>query len=564
MTEGNLLTIFSELRVLRDETEWVEFKEAKGGIDFDLVGRLFSALSNGSNLNGQRCGWLVLGVTDKPPRQVVGTAYKNTKKSLDELKTDIAKGTNHRITVKAAHELVVENKRVIMLEIPSAPAGIPTEWRGVAYGRHNDSTRPLTVDQMERIRWQYALTDWSAEICADATFDNLDPAAISAARVRFKEKYPHLAADVDLWNDLIFLNKTKLTVSGKLTRAAIILLGRPESISFLRPSVAEITWMVKDHTGKQLDYHHFGPPLLLAVEQVFGRIRNLTHRYMPANELFPVEVSQYDPWVLRETLHNAIAHQDYLQCSRIVITEEPDSLIFANHGHFLPESVEAVIRADAPAERYRNKCLADGMVALKMIDTIGSGILKMFETQRKRNFPLPDYDISRPQNVVVRIAGKIIDEKYTRMLMARSDLDIWDVMALDKVQKRKRLTEAEFKRLKHKRLIEGSRTKPIISADVATATDSKADYIKNRGLDKDHLKMFVVKYLQQFKEGSRVDFERLLLTKISDALTVEQKKNFVRNLLQEMKREGTIDTIGRKRWSRWVLSMTNPNDETKV
>ena len=51
------------------------------------------------------------------------------------------------------------------------------------------------------------------------------------------------------------------------------------------------------------------------------------------------------------------------------------------------------------------------MVALNMIDTIGSGIKRMFLTQKNRFFPMPDFDLSTPERVVVRIHGKILDEK---------------------------------------------------------------------------------------------------------------------------------------------------------
>jgi ATP-dependent DNA helicase RecG len=135
-----------------------------------------------------------------------------------------------------------------------------------------------------------------------------------------------------------------------------------------------------------------------------------------------------------------------------------------------------------------------------MIDTIGSGIKRMFTKQRQRNFPMPDYDLSEKGRVKVRIIGKVIDEKYTRMLMARTDLDLLDVIALDKVQKGKPLTEDEFKSLKSKELIEGRRPKLFVSAAVAAATDTQAEYIKNRAFDKEHYKKMVVAYLTKFGE----------------------------------------------------------------
>lgn len=71
---------------------------------------------------------------------------------------------------------------------------------------------------------------------------------------------------------------------------------------------------------------------------------------------------------------------------RINIIERPDEIIFTNVGHFIPETVETVIDQDAPQEYYRNRFLAEAMVNLNMIDTIGSGIKRMFLLQKKRYF----------------------------------------------------------------------------------------------------------------------------------------------------------------------------------
>jgi ATP-dependent DNA helicase RecG len=101
---------------------------------------------------------------------------------------------------------------------------------------------------------------------------------------------------------------------------------------------------------------------------------------------------------------------------------------------------------------YRNAYLAQAMVGLQMIDTIGSGIKRIFQAQKKRSFPLPDFDLTTPNEVKVVISNQVLDERYTRMLMARADLDLWDVIALDKVQKGKTLTDDELKSVKAKKL----------------------------------------------------------------------------------------------------------------
>jgi ATP-dependent DNA helicase RecG len=317
--------------------------------------------------------------------------------------------------------------------------------------------------------------------------------------------------------------------------------------------------VLKGEGGVEKDYRHFGPPLILAVNQVFGLIRNLTYRYLPNASLFPTEVTQYDPWVIRETLHNSIAHEDYTQAGRINVVEEPDSLLFTNLGEFLPGSVEEVIRRDSPPDFYRNRSLAEAMVNLNMIDTIGSGIKRMFRVQRQRFFPMPDYDLKEPGRVKVRIIGKVMDEKYTRMLMSRSDLELMDVIALDKVQKRRPLTDEEFRTLKGKLLIEGRRPNLFVSAEVAAATETRADYIKKRAFDKEHYKKMVLAYLDQYGHATTEEIRKLLRDKVSDALSAPQKLNWIRNLLGFMSREdGTIRHEGPKRGGRWVLANAPP------
>ena len=188
-----------------------------------------------------------------------------------------------------------------------------------------------------------------------------------------------------------------------------------------------------------------------------------------------MEVTQYDPWVIREVLHNCIAHQDYSEGGHINVIEEPDTLLFTNLGDFLPGSVEEVIHIDAPPELYRNRFLAEAMVNLNMIDTIGSGIKRMFTKQRERYFPLPDYDLNELNHVKVRIFGKILNERYTHVLIERTDLNLWDVIALDKVQKGKPLTTEEFSSLKKKGLIAGRRPNLYVSANIAAATHTRSD-----------------------------------------------------------------------------------------
>lgn len=551
----NLLNVLQDLMNLPTETEWVEFKEAKNTFDFEQIGRYVSALSNEANLNGEPHGWLIFGVTDKIPRNIVGSHFNETPPGLEKLKHKISLQTNHGLTFISLHELQTPDGRVVMFRIPPATRGIPTEWKGSVYGRVHDSLGPLTLDEIQRIRDQYATLDWSARICERATINDLDPEAIAFARQEYRRKNPRLVEEIDAWTDSEFLNRAGVCIDGRMTTTAILLLGKGTSGHHLSPALGQITWVLKDASGIEKDYAHFGIPIILAIDKIFEKIRNLTVRHISDETLFPLVLSQYDPWVMHEILHNCVAHQDYLQGARSSIVENEDSLLFTNRGEFIPGSVDSLITSDAPPDHYRNPFLAQAMVNLNMIDTIGSGIKRIFRVQRDRNFPLPDYDLTLPGTVSVRITGKIIDPKYTRMLIRRRDLDMLDVIALDKVQKGHSLSDIEFHSLKSKKLIEGRRPHLFVSEQVAADTDTRADYIRKRSFDKQHFKDLIISYLKKYHEAERKEIDKLLMDKVSDVFNDDQKRSFIRNLLQQMRKEGTI-TIkeGKTRNAKWILA----------
>lgn len=557
MDTRTLKNILDELRTLPKETESVEFKQASTHFETDKLGEYFPALSNEANLKNRECGWLVFGITDRN-RKIVGTHYRLNRIKLDRLKSEVANQTTNRITFIEIYELHPPEGRVIMFQIPPATRGIPTAWKGHYYGREGESINALSLQEIEQIRNQVKRDDWSTQICTGATVDDLDPKAISRAREEYKRKNPQKTAEVDEWDNITFLNKAKITINGKVTNTAIVLLGKEESEHFISPSVAKLTWILKDLNNIEKDYEHFGSPFILNAERVFAKIRNLKYRYLPDETLFPTEINQYDPWVIREALHNCIAHQDYELRGKINIVENPDELIFDNVGSFIPGNVETVIMQDSPPEIYRNPFLAHAMVNLNMIDTIGGGIKKMFKTQMQRFFPLPDYDLTQPEKVIVKISGRVLNENYTKLLIKNADMDLFTVMLLDKVQKRIRLSKDEHTFLKSKKLVEGRYPNLFVSSQIAAITEEKAKYIKYRAFDDQHYRDMILAFIKRYGSASRKDIDELLLKHLSRALNEGQKRNKISNLLYAMStKDKTIKNIGSRRVPKWVINKRN-------
>lgn len=551
MTSSELQQKLEALLQLGRETEWVEWKSAQNSFDFDDLGKYFSALSNEANLKGQDVGWLLFGVDNRG--KVVGTNYRRDRSKLDSLKQGVAEQTNG-ITFREIHELSHPNGRVILFEIPLALKGIPTSWKGHFYGRNGESIVGLSLQKIETIRSQAISEDWSAKVVAEATVDDLDPEAIARAKKEYANKFPHLNTEFAQWDDDTFLSKVRFTRSGQLTRAALLLLGRPESSHRLAPAVARITWKLIGESGQQLDYHHFDPPLILQTDRVYDKIRNLTLRELPDGTLFPREMLKYDPYLIRESLHNCIAHQDYLLQGRVTVLERPDAVMFTNLGSFAPGSVEQVIAMDAPPERYRNQLLAQIMTDIGMIDTIGSGIKRMFTLQKERTLPLPDYDLSSFDRVQLTIYGKILDANYSRMLLRNPSLSLKTVIALDRVQKGYQISNEESKTLRADKLIEGRKPNYYVAAKVAALTGGKVQYTKNRAFDKQYYQDMIIQFISQHQQASRRDLDELLLDKLPEYMGQKQRRTKVSNLINELANKlGQIENKGSRRKPVWIV-----------
>ena len=538
----NIYEIFNKLRY-HHEDEVVEFKKAENNFDFDDLGKYFSALSNEANLRDKGFAWLVFGVHDKT-REILGTSYKNSMKSLQKLKQDLSQHTTDNNTFRDIYELEVEGKRVLMFQIPAAPRGIPMAWQGHFYARRGESLAALDMNKYEEIRRQTVNEDWSKQIADGATITDLDEKAIMKAREGYKEHYPNQKKEVDSWSDEVFLNKAKITIDGKITHAAILLLGKPESLHFIN-HIGEIVWRLagKDNVGQV-----FTIPFLLTTTEVMHKIRNYPFKIFPKNSFLPGEGMKYDSEVILEALHNSIAHQNYLENQRIIVIERENELEFRNCGGFFDGTYEDYITGERIPRKYRNQFLAQAMANIKMIDTEGFGIHKMFVSQKERWLPMPDYDKSDNDNVVLTLPGNVIDENYSLMLLENTNIDLTTAVLLDKVQKGKPISENAVKMLRKEKLIEGRKPHLYVSKFIAKATDKQVEYTLKKGFNDAECQEWILKALNDHKVLSRKQINELLWNKLPIDFTEDQKMAKIKNLLYKMHKNNTIYLDENRNW----------------
>lgn len=550
MDQAALARLLNEL-IAAWESEVVEFKQAGDDYDSDKIGRYFSAMSNEANLRGLDRAWLIFGVNNKT-RNVVGSNYREAPERLQSTKQQIAASTEPSITFRNIHTLNHPQGRVVLFEIPVAPRGMPIAWKGHYYARAGESLSSLGLDKQDEIRQQTLLQDWTAQVVQKASLSDLDEAAVAKARDSYARKYANRFSidEVMNWPLTTFLDRARITQSGEITRSALLLLGKAESAWHLSPHPAQLTWSLE---GAERAYEHFAPPFLINTTKLYQRIRNIQLRLLPQDVLLPIEVAKYDQKIVLEALHNCIAHQDYTRNARIIVTEKLDRLIFENEGGFFEGAPGDYIEGNKIPRRYRNPFLAQAMAELNMIDTMGYGIHAIHVGQARRYFPMPDYDLNEPHAVKMTIYGSVVDPAYSRMLIQKTDLSLDEILALDRVQKRLPLSDPMIKRLRRNGLIEGRKPNFHVSASVAGATASKADYIRTRAQDDDYYAKLIVDYLSKFGGASRKEIDDLLLDKLSSALSQVQKKNKIGNIISKLRIGGVIHNAGSRAAPEWRL-----------
>ncbi len=546
MTEKELQRYLRERFPREDSScEWKEMKNLKNSFANDEHKDVISYLSGISNMEG---GHLIIGVKD-------GT--------LDIVGTDLSKVNFDKVSViqkmveqcpdlptegLSVEEYVTDDtKKVVwVINIPKHLPRRPVIAHRKKFQRLGESLVILKRDR-ENVILNEKLDsyDWSAEIVPEATISDLDEAAVEAALDGYCERYPKRAQEARMWSTKQFLDKAKITKNGKITKTALLLLGKEEAAHFLNHP-AEIVWKLQ--TGEERAANIFYPPFLLSAIELRGTIRNYQIKIFPSNALLPSPVMKYDQQSLLEGLHNCILHQDYTRGERIVVTETADSVTFQNAGSFYEGSYEDYIAGEKTPTQYRNPFLQRAMLNLNMIDSQGFGIHDMFLKQRSRYLPMPDYDKSTMDHVIMVMPGQVLNEEYSTALMENTSLDLTTVFLLDRVQRNKAISKEARLKLKELHLIEGRHPNLIVSRKIAQLTHKEAEYSTQRGFDDEFCRDLILKALHEHTRLNRSQINKLLMKRLPEVLNEKQKINHIDYLLKKLRRDGKIHVGPNKYW----------------
>ncbi len=521
------------------EEEHLEFKEAKHQYDIRKLKKYCNAIAN-------ECGgYLILGVDNNFPHKVVGTnAFQNPlslkKELLDSLKL--------RIDIE---EIIYEGKRVLVFEIPSRPIGVPLQYKGASYMRVGESLEPMTPEQLRKI-FDEAQPDFSAEVCNAATLSDLSDIAIDEFKVLWSKKSNN--SQILQFSAEQLLSDAELLIDGKLNYAALILLGKKESLGRLLPN-AEIVFEYRSSessikTQQRTDYR-LG---FLAIYNKLWEQINLRNDVEHIQEgLFIRDIPNFNEEVIREALLNAVCHRNYTMQNSIFIRQYPKLLEIESPGGF-PAGITAenIIYKQYP----RNRRIAEVFQKCGLVERSGQGVDKMFRLAIEESKPRPDYSMSDAFAVVLKIRGEIQDVQFLKFLEKISserkiEWTTQDLILLDDIRVGKSPSpeyQKSISRMADQGIIEkfgrGRGVKFILSKRFYSFLGEKGTYTRKRGLDREEKKALILKHIKNHKKGTIKEFEQVIPS---------LNRNQIHKLLKYLKKEDKIEFVGSKKAGYWII-----------
>lgn len=536
------------------EGEHLEFKEAKRRFDFELLAKYCCALANEGG------GKVILGVTNKRPRKVVGTEAfpqpEDTRRSLME-----------KIPLRIEFlEINSHGKRVLVFDIPTRPVGVPIKYDGIYWSREADSLVPLSEERLRGI-FAEAGHDFSADICRGATIQDLAADAIEDFRSRWIEKSKN-AGLASLSHEQLLRDAEVLWDDG-LTYAALILFGTKQALGkYLGQAEVVFEYRFSDSSGPAQQRVEYRQGFFLFYDALWKAInlRNDLQHYQ--NGLFILDIPTFEERSVREAVLNAVSHRDYQLGGNVFVRQYPRRLVVESPGGFpVGITIENVLDRQSP----RNRRIADVFAKCGLVERSGQGMNLMFERSIQQGKPRPDFTGTDAYNVVITLRGQVQDFRFLQFLekVGRETLASFgthDFLVLDLVHREESVPgtlKESLRKLVELGIVEivgrGKGARYLLSRRFHAAIRKRGTYTRKKGLDRETNKQLLLTHIKDNKrDGSRMDDFRQILPGFS--------RGQIHALLRELKREGKVRVEGRTKAALWFPATDDcvkSNDKTQ-
>ncbi len=524
----------------------LEFKSAKNRFDFGELVEYCVALANEGG------GQVILGVSDRRPRTIVGSAAftepGRTEAGLHER-------LRHRIPVE---EIQTPAGRVVVVHVPGRLPGSPWQHPDGRYlKRAGDGLVSLGPDELKAMFDEIG-SDFSAEVCQGADMRDLDASAIAAFRSRWAARE---GDDRRLaWSDEQTLENAELLVGNRVTYAALILFGTHAALGrHLDQCELVFEYRPTDASGPAADRREFREGFFLWQDALWERINLRNDRQSYQDGLFRNELLTFDEASVREALLNAVSHRDYRSGSSIFVRQYPQRLEVVSPGGFPPGvTVENLLDAQNP----RNRRLATALQKCGLIERSGQGMNLMFEHAIRQGKAPPDFTGTSAHEVRLTLHGTVTTPEFVKFLerLGAEQSRLFstdDLLALDAVRRAAPLPDALKARIPG--LVEvgaveavgrGRGVQYMLPRRFYVAMGSAGAYTRKKGLDRETNKELLLKHIAG-SDPAGAQMKELM------QVLPSQDRAAIQVLLRELRREGRVHSIGVTKGARWLAGPGN-------
>lgn len=524
-----------------DESEHLEFKSATNSFPSEDLFKYCVALSNEGG------GCLVLGVSDKTPRTVVGTSCFPDSNAIKKRLLDTLK---FRIDVV---EFKLAEGRVLVFVCPGRPIGTVRNLEGRYYMRSGDALVPMTPEVLQRMLSE-AVPDFSQTVCGGASIDDLSSEAIAEFRNRWARKSGN-AQLLHVTTEQL-LSDAHLIEGDRVTQAGMILLAKADSLTRLLPQ-AELIFEYRNSEAsiEHQDRVEYRAGFFVWSNDVWQRINARNEKHSYRDGMFRYEVAAFNEDVVREALLNAVTHREYRDGRSIFVRQFPSRLEITSPGGF-PNGIseENIIYRQHP----RNRRIAEALQYCGLVERSGQGADRMYRVCIQEGKSRPDYSRSDDFQVVLTLNGQVRDPRFVGYLERLANekgmsLTLDDFLILDRVREGDDIPpelKGRVTTLLEQGVIEragrGRGVHYILSHGLYQHVGEGGTYTRRKGLDDDQNQELLIKHISHC--GSRGatmhEFGQVLPSKTRPQLAA---------LLRRLKEQGRIRVEGKTRGARWYL-----------
>jgi ATP-dependent DNA helicase RecG len=339
-----------------------------------------------------RGGTIVVGVSDRRPRQIMGVAWSQ---DLVEQVQEAARSTQPPLQIEVERRSV-DGYDVACIQVAPLARGWVQTSDGRLLVRAGPTNRALVGDELLRFVRERAADPVEDEPVSAVGIDDLRPELLRQflhARLgRSRVNLATSARDLGL-----------TTADGRVRLATLLTFGKDPQRQNRRFGIVVSRFEGSvDSDARLRDKRELSGPLPVLVAHADQRIYDEMRRDAVVRGLVREEVPEYPPVALREALVNAVGHRDYsLRGAAVEVRLYDDAVEVESPGTLAGYVTVENLRE---AQYSRNERIMDALQRLGLVEEAGQGIDRMIAEMEDALLDPPQFE-ERSSSFVVRLRG---------------------------------------------------------------------------------------------------------------------------------------------------------------